>query len=94
MVTNSFIFLFIDIKKDLTNSSNHDKYSYMAVSKNNPGIRQEQKKKLYKGVELRPTLYIGKGVGKGTYMSGAINGELICDETGKPMQLARIPLDN
>lgn len=65
----------------------------MSVSKNNPGVRQEQKKKFYKGVELRPTLYVGKAVGKGTYMSGAINNELICDENGKPMQLARIPLD-
>lgn len=66
----------------------------MSTSKNNPGVRQEQKKKFYKGVELRPTLYVGKTVGKGTYMSGSINNELICDNNGNPMQLARIPLDN
>jgi len=65
----------------------------MSVSKNNPGVRQEQKKKYYKGVELRPTLYVGNAVGKGRYLAGAINGELICDATGKPLQLARIPLD-
>ena len=65
----------------------------MGVSKNNPGTRQEQKKKFYKGVELRPTLYVGNAVGKGRYLAGAINGELVCDETGKPLQLAKIPLD-
>jgi len=65
----------------------------MGVSKNNPGVRQEQKKKFYKGVELRPTLYVGSAVNKGTYMSGAINNEIICDENGKPLQLAKIPLD-
>ena len=65
----------------------------MGVSKNNPGVRQEQKKKFYNGVELRPTLYVGNAIGKGRYMSGAVNGELICDENGKPLQLAKIPLD-
>ena len=65
----------------------------MGVSKNNPGVRQEQKKKFYNGVELRPTLYVGNAIGKGRYMSGAVNGELICDENGKPLQLTKIPLD-
>jgi len=65
----------------------------MGISKNNPGTRQEQKKKIYKGVELRPTLYVGSAVNKGRYLAGAINGELICDAAGVPLQLAKIPLD-
>jgi len=65
----------------------------MGVSKNNPGVRQEQKKKFYNGVELRPTLYVGSAVNKGRYLAGAINGELICDANGTPLQLAKIPLD-
>ena len=65
----------------------------MGVSKNNSGAKQEQKKRIYKGVELRPTLYVGNAVCKGRYLSGAINGELICDANGTPLQLAKIPLD-
>ena len=65
----------------------------MAVSKNNPGIRQEQKKRFYKGQEVRASLYVGKAVGHGTYMSAAINNELICDETGKPLPFRSIQWD-
>ena len=65
----------------------------MGISKNNPGQRQEQKKRFYKGQEIRPTLYIGRAVGLGTYMSAAINGELICDEQGKPMPFRNIEWD-
>jgi hypothetical protein len=65
----------------------------MAVSKNNPGLRQEQKKRFYKGQEVRPSLYVGKAVGQGTYMSAAINNELICDENGKPLPFRSIQWD-
>jgi len=65
----------------------------MGISKNNPGQRQVQAKKMYQGKELRPTLYVGKAVGNGTYMTGAVDGELICDASGKPLQLRAIPLD-
>ena len=65
----------------------------MAVSKNNPGLRQEQTKRYYKGQEVRPSLYVGKAVGQGTYMSAAINNELICDENGKPLPFRSIQWD-
>jgi len=65
----------------------------MGVSKNNPGMRQEQIKRFYKGQEVRPSLYVGRAVGQGTYMSAAINGELICDENGKPMPFRSIQWD-
>ena len=65
----------------------------MGISKNNPGQRQEQNKRFYKGQEVRASLYVGKAVGQGTYMSAAINGELICDEHGKPMTFGSIQWD-
>ena len=73
--------------------SNSANYNIMGVSKNNPGQRQEQKKRFYKGQEVRPSLYVGKAVGQGTYMSAAINNELICDENGKPLPFRSIPWD-
>jgi hypothetical protein len=36
---------------------------------------------------------VGKAVGQGTYMSAAVNNELICDENGKPMHFRSIPWD-
>ena len=65
----------------------------MGISKNNPGQRQEQMNRFYKGQEVRASLYVGKAVGQGTYMSAAINGELICDEHGKPMTFGSIQWD-
>jgi hypothetical protein len=65
----------------------------MGISKNNPGQRQEQTKRYYKGQEVRASKYVGKAVGQGTYMSAAINGELICDANGKPMPFRSIPWD-
>jgi hypothetical protein len=65
----------------------------MGISKNNPGTRQEQTKRYYKGQEVRASLYVGKAVGQGTYMSAAVNNELICDENGKPMHFRSIPWD-
>jgi hypothetical protein len=65
----------------------------MSTSKNNIVIRQEQKKRYYKGQEIRASRYVGKAVGQGTYMSAAINGELIVDENGKPMPFRSIPWD-
>jgi len=65
----------------------------MGVSKNNPGLRQEQKKRYYKGQEVRASKYVGKAVGQGTYMSAAINGELIVDANSKPLPYRSIPWD-
>ena len=65
----------------------------MGISKNNPGTRQEQKKRFYNGQEVRASKYVGKAVGQGTYMSAAVNNELIVDENGKPMHFRSIPWD-
>ena len=89
-ITSTFTRLFKHILTSLSNSAN---YSIMAVSKNNPGQRQEQKKRFYKGQEVRASLYVGRAVGQGTYMSAAINNELICDENGKPLPFRSIPWD-
>ena len=65
----------------------------MGISKNVAGQKQEQKKLVYRGQAARPTLYVGRAVGAGTYMSAAVNGELICDEHGKPMTFGSIQWD-
>jgi len=65
----------------------------MGISKNIPGQRQEQIKRFYNGQEVRPSLYVGRAVGQGTYMSAAINNELICDENGKPLPFRNIQWD-
>ena len=89
-ITSTFTTVF---KHRLTGLSNPANYSTMGISKNNPGQRQEQKKRFYKGQEVRPSLYVGKAVGQGTYMSAAINNELICDENGKPLPFRSIQWD-
>ena len=65
----------------------------MGITKNVAGQKQEQKKLVYRGQAARPTLYVGKAVGQGTYMSAAVNNELICDKHGKPMHLRSIQWD-
>ena len=74
-------------------SQHKDKCNIMGVSKNNPGARQEQRKNLYQGKEFKPCLYDGRGVGKGKYMTGAINGDMILDALGEPMPFRSIPRD-
>lgn len=62
-------------------------------SKNNPTARQVHRKLLYKGQEFKPCLYDGRAVGKGSYMTGAINGDAILDERGEPIPFRAIPRD-
>jgi len=38
-------------------------------------------------------MYVGTSVGKGRYLSGAVDGELVCDTNGKPMPYRSIPCD-
>lgn len=71
--------------------SNEDKLNTMAGTKNNPTTRQAQRKKYYQGKEVRPCLYIGKAVGKGRYMSGSIDGQVIMNDKGNPMPYHDIP---
>ena len=63
-------------------------------SKNNPAARQEHRKRMYQGKEFKPCLYDGRAVGKGKYMTGSINGDIIVDSNGKPMPFRSIPLDS
>jgi hypothetical protein len=73
--------------------SNQDKLNTMAgASKNNPGVRQTQRKKYYQGKEMKPCLYIGKLVGQGKYMSGHVDGDVIRDSQGKPIPYHQIPV--
>ena len=65
----------------------------MAGSKNNPGVRQLQRKKLYQGKELKPCLYDGRAVGRGKYLSGSVDGDIVTDESGKPIPYLQIPVD-
>ena len=37
------------------------------------------------GKEVVPVLYYGKPIGYGKYISGSVNGELVCDANGKPV---------
>lgn len=70
-----------------------DKLNIMAGNKNNPAFRQEHAKLMYKGQEYKPCLYDGRAVGEGCYMTGAINGDMIVDENGKPYTFRSIPRD-
>ncbi len=66
----------------------------MAGTKNNPGARQAQRRKMYQGKEIKPCLYVGRSVGKGTYMSGSVDGVTILDNNDMPMPYHSIPVDN
>jgi hypothetical protein len=48
---------------------------------------------MYQGKEMKPCLYDGRAVGKGKYMAGTIDGEIILDLNGKPMPYRTIPVD-
>ena len=37
------------------------------------------------GKEVLPVLYYGKARGYGKYISGSVNGELVCNANGKPV---------
>lgn len=42
------------------------------------------------GKIVKPVLYAGRHEGHGTYMAGAVDGELVCDASGKPLPLKQI----
>jgi len=70
-----------------------DKLNIMAGNKNNPSVRQFERKKLYQGKEMKPCLYDGRAVGRGKYMAGTVDGDMILDTNGKPMPYRSIPVD-
>ena len=70
-----------------------DKLKIMAGNKNNPSVRQFERKKLYQGKEMKACLYDGRAVGRGKYMAGTVDGDMILDTNGKPMPYRSIPVD-
>lgn len=42
------------------------------------------------GEEVKPTLYVGKYAGHGTYMAGKIGDKLVLDATGRPVPYKQI----
>jgi hypothetical protein len=45
---------------------------------------------MYEGKQVKPVLYCGKHEGYGTYIAGAIDGELVCSSNGKPLPFKQI----
>ena len=48
--------------------------------------QEGQKFRYFNGVQVTPTLYNGRAVGEGKFLSGAVRGELILDDNGVPMK--------
>jgi len=46
--------------------------------------------KRIKGEICKPVLFAGKHMGYGTYMAGAVNGEMVVDKAGKPIPYKQI----
>jgi len=56
-----------------------------------PGTRSSPNKKRFLGdKEVKPVLYAGKWEGYGSYIAGAIDGELVRDTKGKPLSFKKI----
>ena len=70
----------------------------MSTSKTNPqaGARTPghrtsiNRKRMLDGKEVKPIWYCGKWEGHGSYMAGHINGETVCDKSGKPYAFRQI----
>lgn len=65
----------------------------MATSKTakaSMGEKGEAGKRLLNGKEVRPIMYVGRHLGHGKYIAGTIDGQLVCDPTGKPLKFDRI----
>lgn len=53
-----------------------------------PATTKNVKKNSYRMLndkEVRPVKYFGKHAGHGTYMAGTVDGELVRDNTGRPL---------
>ena len=53
------------------------------ATKNKDHVNQRVRK--IDGVEVTPCLYNGKGVGHGKYFAAMVSGQLVCDDTGRPL---------
>jgi hypothetical protein len=50
--------------------------------------------RILNGKEVVPVLYYGKSLGYGKYISGSVNGELVCDTNGKPVPYGLIGISD
>jgi hypothetical protein len=45
-----------------------------------------QKRRMLEGQVVRPVLYNGRAIGQGKYFAAEVNGQLVMDQDGRPMQ--------
>ena len=57
----------------------------MAAPKTQAQKGQQRTRKI-DGQIVRPVLYNGRAVGHGKYLAGEVNGQLVLDESGRPLQ--------
>jgi hypothetical protein len=49
-----------------------------------------QRQRMLNGEPVKTVLYNGRSVGHGKYFTGEVGGNLICDDTGKPLPITDI----
>jgi hypothetical protein len=62
----------------------------MAAPKTSAQKYEHQKVRRLDGKDVKAVLYNGKHTGHGKYMAGEVDGKLIVDINGKPMQYKNI----
>lgn len=60
------------------------------TAKASMGDKGEAGKRYLHGKEVRPIMYVGRSQGHGKYIAGTVDGQLVCDPTGKPIKFDRI----
>lgn len=45
-----------------------------------------QKVRIYNGKIVKPVLFNGRSAGMGKYFAAQIDGQLVCDSSGKPLK--------
>nr|NDG05751.1 hypothetical protein [Oxalobacteraceae bacterium] len=49
-----------------------------------------QKRRMLEGQVVRPVLYNGRNIGHGKYFAAEVNGQLVMDDQGRPMQFRQV----